>query len=141
MNNRNLIYILAFFGVLALFAETSLVNFPFVFFLGATLLVMMKKVRLYILVFILAFVCDALRVSGFGLTPLFLAGLLSVIFIYERYSGSNDVIVAGIIIALFGFFYTRLLMYSVPLVVGFYIVTIIAFVVISQLRANKKIYI
>ncbi len=141
MSTKYLSYLLIVLGICALFAETSLVNFPFIFFLGATLLLMIKKVRIYVLVFILAFATDALRVSNFGLTPLFLVGALSIIFLYERYSGSSDFFVAGIVVAAFGFFYARVLTYSMPLTIGFYAVTVVGYIVLSQLKANKKIYI
>ena len=141
MSTKNLSYGLVALGTIALFAETSLVNFPFIFFLGAALLILIKSVRLYAFVFFLAFATDALRVSNFGLTPLFLAGILSLIFLYERYSGSSDLLVAGIVVAASGFFYARLLTYSTPLTVGFYIAFLIGYFVFAQLRASKKVFI
>ncbi len=140
MNNRLIFFTLILASILALIVETTLINFPFVFFLGAILLLLVKKVRLYILVFIIAFASDSLRVTNFGITPLFLAGLLLLTFLYERYSGSNDILVASLITCCFGFFYASFLGYSMTLTIAFYVSIGIGYFIFSQLKSRKKIY-
>jgi hypothetical protein len=135
----NLTIILIFICVVALVIESTILSFPFVFFIGSFLLVMMKKIRLYIIVFILAFIADALRVSNFGLTPLFLLGSILLVMLYEKYSGSNDFLVAAIIIAMGGFIYAHLLSYSLPLTISFYIALFLGFFIVSKLNKRKRI--
>ncbi len=141
MSNRDLTVILILASFVALILETTVINFPFIFFLGAILLILVKKVRLYILVFMIAFTTDALRVSNFGLTSLFLVGSLFTIFLYERYSGSSDYLVAAIIVAAFGFFYVSFSGYSVGLTVTFYILAAISYFFILHQKSKKNILI
>lgn len=139
MNNRDLTIVFLAASIVALVIETTLINFPFVYFVGVSLLILMKRVRLFVYVFILAFAADSLRVSSFGLTPLFLAGVLFVVFLYERYSGSSDIIVAAIIAACLGFFYVTSASFSVPLTVSFYLLISIGYLLFQNLKSRKKI--
>lgn len=104
---------------LAIVLETTVINFPFIFFIGATLLILIKKIPVCIGATILGFVIDSLRVTNFGLTPLFLIVLMLAIFLYERYTGSKDYVVATIIVIATGIFYARILSYSTMLTWGF----------------------
>ena len=137
--NKNLILILIillFF--LLVFLETTIFNFPFVFLYLAIMLIMVKRTYTSIGAVAGGIVIDSIRVSGFGLTPIFLIATILTILVYEKYSGSRDLLLAGVIVALFGFMYTHFLSYSMLLTVGFIISTFVAWQVfrISQRKSS-----
>lgn len=119
MNKVFLTLLFAIFTVGAMLFENTLVAVPLVYLIGAFFLIFLRRVRIYITVFILAFFIDSLRVVNFGLTPLFLATLATIIFFYEKYSGSDDVVISSFLIAVSGIVYAHFLSYSVPLTVLF----------------------
>lgn len=99
--------------VIALLIENTLITVPLVYLISAFFLVFVRKVRVYIGVFLSALIIDSLRVTYFGYTPFFLIGLLIIIFLYERYSGSDDVFVSSFLIAVSALIYANTLSYSV----------------------------
>lgn len=103
----------------ALLVETTWLNFPFIFLIGAVLLLLIKRVPMYVIVFIMGILIDSLRITNFGLTPIFLLGTAGIVFLYERYSGSSDPVVAGFVIAVMAIAYSHFLNYSVFATVGF----------------------
>ena len=104
-------FILSIF--IALLIENTLFTVPLVYLISAFFLVFVRKVRVYIGVFLSALIIDSLRVTYFGYTPFFLIGLLIIIFLYERYSGSDDVFVSSFLIAVSALIYANTLSYSV----------------------------
>ncbi len=129
----SLIVVAIFFAVIL---ETTIINFPFVFFIGAAFLILIKKIPMYIGVILLSFVIDSLRVTNFGATALFLIGLMLGIFLYERYTGSKDYAVAAIFVIATGIFYTKILSYSSTLTWVFISVSIISWYLYQ--RFTKK---
>lgn len=117
--------------VIALLVETTIVTVPLVYLISAFFLVFVRKVRVYVGVFLSAFIIDSLRVAHFGYTSFFLIGLLIIIFLYERYSGSNDVFVSSFLIAVSAMIYANTLSYSV-----FYTALIILIVAIGWYGFN-----
>lgn len=129
MNKLTVIFLLSILFAVALIFETTVFSVPLVYVLGAFLVIFYRRVRIYIFVFLLAFFIDSLRVSNFGLTPVFLIALCVLIFIFERYSGSNDRLVASTIICASSIMYAHYLSYSV----GFTIFLILIGVLISYI--------
>ncbi len=125
-------------SVISLILETTVVNFPLVFFIGVITLVLIKKVHVYVLVFILAFMIDSLRVLNFSYTPLFLLATIGLILLYEKYSGSNDIIVASIIIAMTGFIYTHFMSYSLVLTLTFYVIVFAIFGFVNFIKNRNS---
>lgn len=114
--NRIILTILFAIGTLAaMLIETTIIAIPLVYLIGAFFLVFVRHVRIYILVFILAFFTDSLRVSNFGLTPIFLTVLCTIIFLYEKYSGSDDKLISSVFICASGIIYAHYLSYSIYL--------------------------
>lgn len=137
--NRATITAIIFFVFLVFFIlETTIINFPFVFIFCAALLVLVKKVYTAIGAVIAGLIIDSLRVDGFGITPFFLIGVILIILLYERYSGSSDLLLAGVIIALFTFLYSRLLDYSMTMTVGFIVISFIVWQVYKILEERRR---
>lgn len=113
MSNIFLVTITILGIVAAILVETTVLAIPFVYLISAFLLVFFRRVRVFISVFVLAFIIDSLRVSSFGVTAFFLAGLCLALFLYERYSGSDDKIVSSVVICASGIIYAHYLHYSV----------------------------
>lgn len=141
MSNKNLTFILLFICVIALIIETTIISFPFIYFIGATLLVLMKKIRLYIMVFVIAFFIDALRVSNFGYTPLFLLATVASILFYEKFSGSDDFVVISLVIAVIGFIYAHFMSYSIMLTIVFYALFCIGIYIYMLLKSRRRQFI
>ena len=138
MNRVVLTAIIICISIVFFILETTIANFPFVFIFYAVLLVMIKKVYTAIGAVAAGLIIDSLRVDGFGITPFFLIAVILVILMYERYSGSADLLLAGVIIALFTFLYARLLGYSMTLTVGFIVISFILWQVYKILDERKK---
>lgn len=138
MNDIKFVSFFSLISLTALILETTVINFPLAFFIGVITLVFVKKVHAYILVFVLAFMIDSLRVLNFSYTPLFLLATIGLIFLYEKYSGSNDVIVASIIIAMAGFIYTHFMSYSLVLTLTFYVIILVIFGAVNYMRNRKS---
>lgn len=122
-----------------LILETTVINFPFTFFIGAILLYMLKKNPVYIGVMILGIIIDALRVTNFGLTPIFLFSTVILMLFYEKFSGSSDAVIAGFIIALTGFFYSQFLGYSLGLTISFMAICTVIWVTYRILKRRGTI--
>lgn len=90
------------------------------------------------MVLVFAFIIDSLRVSNFGYTPLFLVATISIIMMYENYSGSKDLLISAIIIGMMGFIYTHFMSYSLLLTFTFYLIVVIMYGIFNFLN-NKKI--
>lgn len=119
MNKVILTTLFAIMIVVAMLFETTIIAVPLVYLIGAFFLIFLRRVRIYILVFILAIFTDSLRVTDFGLTPLFLLALCGIIFIYEKYSGSDDKLISSLIISASAVIYAHYLAYSVNLTLFF----------------------
>ena len=105
MKNYKITILVAFLSIVAIILETTVINFPFVFLIGATSVVLVKKIPMLIGVFFLSFIIDAMRVTNFGLTALFIFATLAIILLYEKYSGSDDLLVASFVVAVMLFLY------------------------------------
>ncbi len=119
--------------------ETTVINFPAVFLIGSVLAILVKRTPMLIGVFILSFIIDALRVSNFGITALFILGTLSIVLLYEKYSGSDDLLVASFVIAVMLFLYAHFLLYSTTLIVIFFGLSFLTLYIVSILKKKGKL--
>lgn len=117
--------------------ESSLLSFPITFLFGALVLAYLKKVYLYILVFLNGFIIDSLRIENFLYTPFFLLATIGAIYLYERVSGSRDILVSTVIIFTAMLLYANVMYYSIPLLIGFYFIAILGFIIFNMLKKNK----
>lgn len=141
MNNTKLFIITSLVVLAAMLLETTVFNFPFVFIICSILLLFVKKNIFFVSAFFIGIMIDSLRVSNFGLTPLFIFGTVFLIFLYERYSGSKDLVVASIVIGAVTLVYAYVLSYSIPMLVSFFIFVIAGTLVFDFLRKRGKIFI
>lgn len=139
MNTFRLTILLLILCFVAIVLETTVVNFPFVFLISAVLLVFVKKIPSLIGAFLLGFVIDALRVSQFGVTALFLLGMIAFILLYEKYSGSDDMVISSFIIAVTCFLYAQFLSYSMNLVVIFFALASTSWYFINRFQKKGKL--
>lgn len=137
MKQISVVIIFIVVSIFAFITEASILSFPVTFFLGAFFLFLYKKIHIYILVFVGAFIMDALRVVNFGYTPLFLLATISMIYLYEKYSGSNDFILAALLIFASGFIYTHFMHYSISLTMIFYLTTTIGYFGYNYLKKRS----
>lgn len=141
MNNAKLFIITTLFVIGAMVLETTVFNFPFVFLIVSILLLFVKKNIFFVGALFVGFMIDALRVSNFGLTPLFIFGTVILVLLYERLSGSKDLVVASIVIGAVTLVYTYVLSYSIPMLITFFIFVIAGALVFDFLRRRGKIFI
>lgn len=134
MKNYQLTIFIIIVCIVSLLLETTIINFPFIFLIGAITSVLIKRIPVFIGVFILSFAIDSMRVVDFGLTALFIFVTVSLILLYEKYSGSDDLYIASFIIAVMLFLYAHLLSYSVTLVILFYILSLTGLYVYGLLK-------
>lgn len=139
MTNLKYYLLIITISFLAVVFETTVVNFPLVFFVAAILLLFVKKIPGYIMIFILGFIIDAVRVSNFGMTPIFLFGTVICILLYEKYSGSRDIVVASFIIGATAFAYVYLLSYSMSLLIIFFTLVIMMTFLLNILKKKGVI--
>ncbi len=138
MKDLKIISFITVVGLIAFISETTIFAFPIIFFMGAIMLTLYKKIYMYVMVLVFAFIIDSLRVSNFGYTPLFLVATISIIMMYENYSGSKDLLISAIIIGMMGFIYTHFMSYSLLLTFTFYLIVVIMYGIFNFLN-NKKI--
>ncbi len=141
MKNLKLIILLFFVSLIALLLETTVINFPLVFFLACILIFFIKKIPAFIAALILCFIIDSLRVSNFGLTAIFLFATLLFVILYEKFSGSDDIAMKTLIIGIATFLYAHFLSYSVFLVFLMFLVIIVCWYIFDLLQKKGKIYI
>lgn len=139
MKNYQLVILIIILCAIAIILETTVINFPVVFLIGSTLSILVKRIPTLIGVFILSFIIDALRVSNFGITALFILGTLSIVLLYEKYSGSDDLLVAFFVIAVMLFLYAHFLLYSTTLIVIFFGLSFLTLYVVSILKKKGKV--
>ncbi len=60
---------------------------------------------------------DSLRIENFGITPFFIFATFLIIYLYEKYFGSSDVMVITLITIIATFVYSYILSYSLSSVV------------------------
>lgn len=99
-----------------------------------------KKLPAYFVAFALGIVLDSLRVSHFGVTPIFIFSALLTIFLYEKYFGSDDLMVAAVIGMSFIFAYAYFLSYSLILVMLFFSLIAAIWVLRNVFRKKNKAY-
>ncbi len=131
------IVIISFLGVVF---ETTVINFPIVFLIASVLLLFVKKIQSYIGIFILGFIIDAVRVTNFGMTPLFLFGSALCILLYEKYSGSKDLVVAAVILGAMAFAYVYFLSYSLSLLIMFFALVILTTILLNILKKRGILF-
>ncbi len=137
--NYKITFLIIILCIIAVILETTVINFPVVFLIGSTLSILVKRIPTLIGVFILSFIIDALRVSNFGITALFILGTLSIVLLYEKYSGSDDLLVAFFVIAVMLFLYAHFLLYSTTLIVIFFGLSFLTLYVVSILKKKGKV--
>ncbi len=129
--------IISFLGVVL---ETTVINFPIVFLIASVLLLFVKKIQGYIGIFILGFIIDAVRVTNFGMTPLFLFGAALCILLYEKYSGSRDLVVAAVILGAMAFAYVYFLSYSLSLLIVFFALVVLTTILLNILKKRGVVF-
>ena len=139
MKNYQIAFLITTLCIIAAILETTVINFPAVFLIGAVLVVLVKRIPILIGVFVLSFIIDAIRVSNFGITSLFILGTLAIILLYEKYSGSDDLLVASFVIAVMLFLYAHFLLYSTTLIVIFFGFSFLTLYIISILKKKGKL--
>lgn len=140
MTNLKYFLALLIISFLAVTLETTVINFPFVFLIASTLLLFAKKIQGYIGILILGFIIDAVRVANFGMTPLFLFGSALCILLYEKYSGSRDLVVAAVILGAVAFVYVYFLSYSLPLLIAFFALVILTTILLNILKKRGVLF-
>ncbi|MDO8270287.1 MAG: hypothetical protein Q7T54_06490 [Candidatus Levybacteria bacterium] len=141
MNRIIVVIFILIFGLFAVLLETTLIGIPLVYLVGSFCLIFIRRIRVYILVFILAFFIDSLRVSHFGFTSFFMLAICMITFIYEKYSGSDDVIISSFLIAVSGIIYAHVLSYSVGNTVMFIGVLAFLWYLFSSLQRKGRLFI
>lgn len=139
MKNYQIAFLIITLCIIAVILETTVINFPAVFLIGAVLVTLVKRIPMLIGVFVLSFIIDAIRVSNFGITALFILGTLAIILLYEKYSGSDDLLVASFVIAVMLFLYAHFLWYSTTLIVIFFGLSFLTLYIISVLKKKGKL--
>lgn len=139
MTNLKYFLFILIISFLAIVLETTVVNFPLVFLVASILLLFVKKIPGYIAIFVLGFIIDAVRVSNFGMTPIFLFGTVICILLYEKYSGSKDIVVASFIVGAMAFAYVYFLSYSLFLLIVFFILIILITILLNVLKKKGVI--
>lgn len=134
MTNTKLFLMTLLICFLAVLLETTVINFPFVFLLASIILLLVKRFPAYIAAFLLGFFIDSLRVANFGFTPIFIFTTSIFILLYERFSGSKDIVVASVIIAAMAFAYSYVLSYSMYLLVAFMLIILSGSFAVNQLK-------
>jgi hypothetical protein len=127
--------------VIASILEITTFNFPAVFIVAIISVVFAKKLPIYILAFVFGFAIDSLRVTNFGLTPIFIFATVFSILLYEKYSGSDDTLISSFIIGVVTFIYSYFLGYSVLLVLIFEGFVFISWMIFDRLNKSKKLVI
>ena len=139
MKNYQLIISIIFLALVFLLVETTIINFPLTFIFAVSLAVVFKKTPVYIGIYTLAFIIDALRVSNFGITALAISLVLFVLYLYEKYSGSKDIVVAVVLTLSFSFAYSYFLSYSLFMVSVFCILLTVCWIgYVIRKKANKN---
>lgn len=138
MKNYHLIIIAAVFLIIILFIETTLINFPFVFLATVYGAVFVKRMPAYVAAFILGFAIDSLRASNLGITSLSVFSVILFLYLYERYFGSTDAMVATFVIVAAALIYTYFLSYSVTLLFTFYAALLVGYIGMNFLKKKNK---
>ncbi len=84
--------------ILALFVESTLVNFPLVLVLSLYMVVVFKSTRITIAVFLAAFSIDALRVVPMGTTPMIVSAMALFGLVYQRSLHFADILLLTVLI-------------------------------------------
>lgn len=99
----------------SLFFETTFFSFPLFFIVSLLLIYTKRDLIFYIAIFVMGISLDMMRMSPLGVTPLCIFASYLLLYVYEKYFGSKDIIVA-IFIAFFSWFlYSYFLHYSLHL--------------------------
>ena len=112
MKNFQIPILFIILSIVALITELTIFTVPLTYIIALIALIYSKKASVFIFAFILGLAIDALRVESFGITPLFIFITTAVIYLYEKYSGSDDILIAICIAILSVIIYTLVLSYS-----------------------------
>lgn len=134
MTKFQLFLIMFVLSVVGLLLETTRINFPFVFIIASSFVIFKKDIPTYVFMFVLGFVIDALRVTHFGITPIFIFATIVGINLYERYFGSSDAAVAIVIATSLVIAYTFFVSYSMVLLTSFLVFICVAFFILNILK-------
>lgn len=141
MTNFKYFIVISFFSLIAVALETTVINFPFVFLIASILILFIKKIPSYVAAFLLGFFVDAVRVSNFGMTPVFIFAAVVSILLFEKYSGSKDTVVASFIVCAISVPYVYFLSYSFPLLISFFVLLVSVSVVINILKRKGIVFV
>lgn len=132
MNIRIWLLILLF---ISLFIDSTLVSFPLVFILSVYLLMLFKKKRVYIIVFLTTLVLDALRVEPLGVSAIAVFATSFLISLYSRQLHAADIFFLTVFIFGASFIYGNFVGYSSSVLLyllSFVFVNILFFVLYSK---------
>lgn len=107
------VFLLAMF--FSLFFESTLFSFPLFFIISLLLIYIKRDLIFYIAIFVMGVVLDMIRMSPLGITPLCIFASYLVLYGYEKYFGSKDIIIAVFIAVISWFLYSYFLHYSLHL--------------------------
>lgn len=139
MKKLKLFLILFFVIVVSLILETTIFNFPYIFLIGIITIFFHRKMSSFIFAFIIGFFIDSLRLTSFGITPIFIFSTFLLILLFEKYSGSKDLISNGIIIYATAFLYAYVLNYSLFLMVLFSVLSLTFLLTLNFFQDKKTI--
>ncbi len=112
MTFKHILYLIL---VLSLFLETTLFSFPLVVVTALLLYIFFPKTETLFMVFMIGLLLDALKVSQFGITPLFLMGVFLLLNFYKRYFEPKDLLFVTPFVFLCAFIYALLVSYAVSI--------------------------
>lgn len=99
-------------AVLSFLFESSMVSFPLFLILGLTALSLDRSFNISFFLFLGGLVVDSLRGMPFGSTPFFIFVTMLILFLYEKYFGSRDIMVIIVVFLIAVIIYSILLSYS-----------------------------
>lgn len=112
-------YLVLFLLILILFLllEFSFFSIPFIFIFSILVLSFYRNEISFLFVLLAGLMVDSLRIENFGITPFFIFATFLIIYLYEKYFGSSDVMVITLITIIATFVYSYILSYSLSSVV------------------------
>jgi len=99
----------------SLFFESTFFSFPLFFIVSLLLIYIKRDLIYYIAIFVMGLLLDMMRMSPLGITPLCIFASYLLLYGYEKYFGSKDILVAIFIAVIAWFLYSYFLHYSLHL--------------------------
>jgi len=132
----NIRYVLLFLLVLAVFIDSTIVSFPFVFIISVFLLMLFKKKRVYLFVFLSTLIFDSLSTNPLGVTTVGVFATSFLISMYSRQLHAADIFFLTVFIFIASFVYGNFAGYTLSplLYISTFIVVLILFFTLYSKR-------